>query len=204
MHQEPVRVEDLRKLGIHGVTARQVGLLLEQFLRIAREEGLAVKPRSVSEEALQKCILIGFSDRVARRIDEGTPRCELVHGRRGMVARESVVRDSPLLVAAEIQELGGRQGEVNTILSLATAIEAEWLEEFFPNDMQPEQRVVFDSVTRRVRADDILRFRDLVLTSERVEPPPPDAAARLLAEKSLRSGCNWRTGITASRNGSSG
>src|SRR6185436_17517533 len=163
-------------------TARQVGLLLEQFLRIAREEGLAINPKSVTEEALQKCILIGFSDRVARRIDEGTLRCELVHGRRGMLARESVVKNSPLLVAAEIQELSGRQGEVNTILSLATAIEVEWLLEFFPDDMHSEARVVFDPVTRRVQADDCLRFRDLVVAASRIDPPPPDRAARVLAE----------------------
>ena len=71
-----------------------------------------------TKKRCRKCILIGFSDRVARRIDEGTLRCELVHGRRGTLARESAVKDSPLFVAAEIQELGGRQGEVNTILSL--------------------------------------------------------------------------------------
>jgi hypothetical protein len=50
----------------------------------------------VKDEALQKCILIGFSDRVARRLDQGTLRCELVHNRRGVLARESVVQHSPL------------------------------------------------------------------------------------------------------------
>ena len=73
------RLDACRKLGIHAVTARQVGPLLEQFLRIARDEGLDVKPREVKDEALQKCILIGFSDRVAHRLDQGTLRCELVH-----------------------------------------------------------------------------------------------------------------------------
>jgi ATP-dependent helicase HrpB len=37
------RMDALRKHGIHGVTARQVGPLLEQFLRIARDEGLTVR-----------------------------------------------------------------------------------------------------------------------------------------------------------------
>ena len=96
-------MDAVRRYGIHGVTARQVGPLLDQFLRIAKDEGWTVEAHEVNEEALRKCILIGFSDRVARRIDEGTLRCELVHGRRGTLARESVVKDSPLLVAAEIQ-----------------------------------------------------------------------------------------------------
>jgi len=65
------RIDALRKVGIHGLTARQVGPLHEQFLRIARDEGLNVPASGVTkitnEEALRKCILIGFSDRVARR-----------------------------------------------------------------------------------------------------------------------------------------
>lgn len=178
------RIDALRKHGIHGVTARQVGPLLEQFLRIARDEGLTVKKtRDPNDEALQKCILIGFSDRVARRLDEGTLRCELVHGRRGTLAKESVARHSPLLVAAEIREIGGRQGDVNTILSLATAIPMEWLHELFPSDMHPDVRVEFDTATRRVQAADVIRFRDLVVYEKRMETPPADSAARLLAEE---------------------
>jgi ATP-dependent RNA helicase HrpB len=177
------RLDVLRGMGIHAVTARQVGPLLEQFLRIARDEDLDVQEGAVQPESLQKCILIGFSDRVARRADEGTLRCELVHGRRGTLARESVVRDSPLFVAAEVQELGGRQGEVNTVLSLATAIELDWLREIFPDDMRSEQRAAFDYTTRRVHCDDALMFRDLVVSARKIEPPPADAAARLLADE---------------------
>ena len=92
------RVDACRKLGIHAVTAKQVGPLFDQFLRIAKDEGLDTRPNEVKDENLQKCILIGFSDRVARRMDQGTLRCELVHGRRGVLARESVVQHSPLFV----------------------------------------------------------------------------------------------------------
>jgi ATP-dependent helicase HrpB len=177
------RVDTLRRVGINAVAARQVGPLHEQFLRIAREEGLDVQPREIMDDALRKCILIGFSDRVARRIDEGTLRCELVHGRRGSLARESVVRESRLLVAAEVQELGGRQGELNTVLSLATAVEEDWLRELFPHDLSQEMRVVFDPISRRVQSEDVLKFRDLIITSKRIEPVPADAAARVLAQE---------------------
>jgi ATP-dependent helicase HrpB len=179
------RMDALKRAGIHGVTARQVGSLQEQFLRIARQEGLAVEAGPVDEEALRKCILIGFSDRVARRIDEGQSRCELVHGRRGTLARDTVVRRCPLMVIAEIQEIGGKPGDVNTVLSLATEIQLDWLRELFPNDLQSELRVSFDAVSTRVRAEDVLQFRDLVVASRRVDPPPADAAARLLADEIL-------------------
>ncbi len=179
--QNQFRLDACRKLGIHAVTARQVGPLLEQFLRIARSEGLDTKPREVKDEALQKCILIGFSDRVARRLDQGTLRCELVHNRRGVLARESVVGHSELIVVAEIREVEGR--EVNTILSLATAIDAAWLREYFPGDMESDLRVQFDAQQKRVVAAELLKFRGLALSAKRVDPPPADAAARILADE---------------------
>ncbi len=179
------RLDACRKLGIHAVTARQVGPLLEQFLRIAEREGLDVKSREVKDEALQKCILIGFSDRVARRLDQGTLRCELVHNRRGVLARESAVQHSTLFVVAEVREVEGKDKEVNTILSLATAVEVDWLREMFPDDMESDLHVQFDSTARRVQAAELLRFRGLALSAKRVEPPPADAAARLLADEIL-------------------
>jgi ATP-dependent helicase HrpB len=177
------RLEACRRAGIHALTARQVGPLLEMFLRIAEKEGLDVRRAAAPDEALQKCILLGFSDRVARRLDEGTLRCELVHARRGVLARESVVQHSPLLVAAEVREIEGAERSLNTLLSLATAIESDWLKELFPEDIQAEPRVFYDATARRVCAEEQVRFRDLALSSRRLEPPPAEAAARLLAEE---------------------
>ena len=179
------RTDVCRKLGIHAVTARQVGPLFEQFLRIAKAEGLDTQPREVKDEALQKCILIGFSDRVARRMDQGTLRCELVHGRRGVLARESKVQHSPLFVAAEIREIEGRDRELNTILSLGTAIEIDWLRELFPEDIKSDWHVQFDAQQKRVLAAELLRFRDLALAAKRIDPPPADQAAKILADEIL-------------------
>ena len=129
------RLEICQRLGVHAAAARQVGPLFQQFLEIARREGLDTAQREVPDEALQRCLLIGFSDRVARRLDSGTLRCELVHGRRGNLARESVVQQSPLLVAAEVREVEGKDKSVQTMLSLATAIQEDWLRELFPDDL---------------------------------------------------------------------
>jgi ATP-dependent helicase HrpB len=179
------RLDACRRLGIHAVTARQVGPLLEQFLRIAEREGLDAQPREVKDEALQKCILIGFSDRVARRFDQGTLRCELVHNRRGVLARESVVQQKELFVVAEIREVETRDKEVNTILSLATAIETDWLRELYPEDITSDLRVQFDATQKRVVAAELLKFRELALSARRIDPPPADAAAGILAAEIL-------------------
>jgi ATP-dependent RNA helicase HrpB len=177
------RMDACRKLGIHAVTARQVGPLFDHFLRIAKKEGLDVQPREVKDEALQKCVLIGFSDRVAHRLDQGTLRCELVHNRRGVLARESMVQHAQLFVVAEVREVEGKDEELRTILSLATAIEADWLRELFPDDIKGDLKVQYDPTQKRVMAAELSRFRGLALSAKRVEPPPAEAAARLLADE---------------------
>jgi len=181
--QQNFQLDACKRLGIHAMTARQVGPLLQQFLRIAAREDLDVTPREVSDEALQKCLLIGFSDRVARRLDQGTLRCELVHGRHGVLARESSVRHSPLIVVAEIREVGRHGGETNTILSLATEVQQTWLEELFPQDIGRSIEVWFEAQARRVYAKELRTFRGLQLEAKNVEPPPLDQAAALLAEQ---------------------
>ncbi len=179
------RLDACRRLGVHLVTARQVGPLFQQFLDIAQKEGLSTAPAEVPDEALQKCILIGFSDRLARRADSGTLRCDLVHGRKGVLARESAVQNSPLLVAAEVREVEGKDKTVNTVLSLATAVEEAWLRELFSDDLGSATRVFYDATAKRVYAEEQLRFRDLNIGTRRTEPPPADEAARLLSEEVL-------------------
>ncbi|HVV70469.1 MAG TPA: ATP-dependent helicase C-terminal domain-containing protein, partial [Verrucomicrobiae bacterium] len=75
--------------------------------------------------------------------------------------------------------------EVNTILSVATAIEEAWLRELFPDDVAAARRVFYDAATKRVYAEEQLRFRDLAIGSRRVDPPPAEDAARLLSEEVL-------------------
>src|SRR5262249_41789913 len=122
-----------RQLGIHAGAAREAAALFEQFLRIAKNEGLDTDARPASDEAVQKGVLAGCADQLAVRLDRGTLRCALVHGRRGVLARESVVHHSTLLVASEIREQQVK-GELATLLTLATAVKEEWLRELFPGD----------------------------------------------------------------------
>lgn len=173
-----------RRLGIHAQGARQVGPLFEQFLAIAEKEGLDVAERRVDGEAVRKCVLAGFSDQLARRLDRGTLRCDLVHGRRGLLARESCIQQAVLLVAAEISEIEGRGGEVNVLLSLATAVEEAWLKEIFPDDHRESRGVVYDQAMKRVVSRRERRFRDLVLEAKTGSDDAPlnEAAALLTAE----------------------
>jgi ATP-dependent helicase HrpB len=175
-----------RRLGIHAQGARQVGPLFEQFLQIAAKEGLDPAERPADSAAIRKCVLAGFSDQLARRLDAGTLRCEVVHGRRGTLARESGIQQARLLVAAEISEIGRGDGEVNTLLSLATAIEEPWLKEIFPDDFRETRGVTYDEQQKRVVTRREKRFRDLVLEAKSSSDEAPlDEAARLLTKEVL-------------------
>ena len=179
-------VDACRRLGIHAQAARQVGPLFEQFVAIAAGEGLDASERRVDGAQVRKCVLAGFPDHLARRLDGATLRCELVHGRRGLLARESAIAKATLLVAAEITEVGGRGGEVSVLLNIATAVEESWLSELFPGELRDESEVAYDPGAKRVVARRERRFRDLVLESKSgSEDVPADRAAALLAREVL-------------------
>jgi len=178
-------VEGCRRMGIHAQAALQVGPLFEQFLRIAADEGLDSSEKPVANASVQRCVLLGFSDHLAKRPEAGSLRCELVHGRRGILARESVVKAS-LFVVSEVREVesgGGRDRNLNVMLNLATAIKEEWLHELFPNDFKKNHAVVYDPTLRRVIAREETRFRDLVLEEKLLDNPPADEAAGILARE---------------------
>jgi ATP-dependent RNA helicase HrpB len=177
-------IELCRRMGVHAQAARQVGPLFEQFLRIAATEGLDVSEKPVAPGSVQRCLLVGFSDHLAKRLDAGTQRCELVHGRRGVLARESVVK-APLFVVAEVREVesGGRDRALNVVLNMATAVNEAWLRELFPQDFKEVPSVVYDPASRRVVAREEKRFRDLVLAEKLSDNPPAEEAARILARE---------------------
>jgi ATP-dependent helicase HrpB len=176
-----------RRLGIHAQGVRQVGPLFGQFLEIAEGEGLDIGEKRIDGIAVRKCVLVGFSDQLAKRLDGGTLRCELVHKRRGVLARESCIDRAPLLVAAEITEIESR-GEVNVLLNLCTAVEETWLKELFPTDFIDTSGVSYDETTRRVMARKERRFRDLVLESKQTAEEPPEGEAAILLAREVTAG----------------
>lgn len=183
--QKDFRANECRALAIHADSARQVGKLFEQFLDIAHAEGLDTSAAPVSDEAVARCILAGFADHVSRRRSEGTLVCDIVHGRRGTLARNSVASHSKLLVAAEITEVEGRDGDARVLLNLATEIEEAWLHELFPEDFSDTTDYFFDSTQNRVVVRRAKRFRDLLLENQDRDAEPGPAAASCLAGQVL-------------------
>jgi ATP-dependent helicase HrpB len=169
-----------------------VAPLVQQFLRVAQAQGLALNEHTASQEAIRKCVLTAFIDQLALRRDAGTLRCDLVHGRRGELARDSAVRHSRLLVAAEIDEIEHGKGEFNVILRLATAVDEAWLGELFPEALSERTDVTFDASGKRVISKQVSLFRDLILQTKLAGTPPEEAAAALLARAVLAGRCTLK------------
>jgi ATP-dependent helicase HrpB len=177
------RMNECRTLGIHSDSARQVAKLFEQFLDIAHAEALLLEDTSPADSDIAKCVLAGFADQVAVRRGTGTLVCDIVHGRRGLLSRQSVASGSSLLVAAEIAEIEGRDGDARVLLSLATEIQEAWLREIFPQDFSEKADHFFDKSQNRVVVRRAKVFRDLILENRDRDAEPGPAASSCLAEQ---------------------
>lgn len=175
------KIEQCRRYAIHADAARQTGKFFKQFCDLAQAQHLNVEATPVTDDALARCILAGFADQVARRRDAGTNLCDLVHGRRGFLSKESAAVSSRLLVAAEINEIGQGSGTVRTQLSMATGIDEQMLRELFPNDFLEEKNLFFDNSINRVMWKKEKKYRDLILESMTFEAAPSTEASAVLA-----------------------
>ena len=172
------------QLGVNGLAAREAGQLAQQLCRVMKRG--AERPRVAADgglgaEGFAKILLTGFSDQVARRTSAGSLACEVVGGRRGQIPKESLLRQAPLLVAAEMREIEGR--DVQVILSGCTLVEEAWLAELFPSEYVRVTEAMWDETQRRVLQKEQVRFRDLVLSTRQSGEPDREKAAALLAEK---------------------
>jgi ATP-dependent helicase HrpB len=141
--------------------------------------------KSLAPDALERCLLAGFVDQLAQRRDSGSLDCDLTEGRRGTLARETVVTESKLLVYANIREISGRAGAL-TLLTHATAVKPEWLGELFPQHLRSTLECVYDRTHKRVAAVRIQRFFDLVIGHEHQREVDPVASATCLADAYFR------------------
>ncbi|HEX3718789.1 MAG TPA: ATP-dependent helicase HrpB [Verrucomicrobiae bacterium] len=170
--------EQCRRYGVHAQIARQVQQTFEQIVQVAGGEKNAPPP---ADDALARCLTAGFIDQLCRRRDQGTLDCDVVGGRTGTLARESVAQNTALFVAASIREVSGRMGNL-TLLGLATAVKREWIQEMFPDQISISIEHLFDRTHKRVSAIKLERFHDLLLHHEHQREVDPPASGNCLAE----------------------
>ena len=128
-----------------------------------------------ADEAVRRAILAAFADRVARRRDAAGLRAVMVGGRGVRLHEQSAVREAPLFVCVDLQEVG----QSESLVRQASAIEREWLP---AESITATVDVEYDPERKRIVAFRRTRYLDLVLDEAATNVPTDFDAAPLLAK----------------------
>jgi ATP-dependent helicase HrpB len=133
------------------------------------------------ERAVLVSTLLGYPDRVGKRRNAHGADIVLSGGGSAALAPASVVKEAELVVAIEAEERGR-----GALVHAASAIEAEWLLEYFPERVRSERTVSFAG--ERIEVSEALLYDALVLdASKRPATASPDVA-QALAKAALARG----------------
>jgi ATP-dependent helicase HrpB len=196
----------LRSLGLDPRAVQAVDRSYRQLARAVRDVGERPDGIEAIEAALLAAILTGFPDRLARRRGPGSRELVLTSGRTARLSEQSVVHDSPLLVAIDAEERPGRPTEVRW----ASAVSESLLLELYEERIELSDELVWNAERERVERVAAMRWGAVTLDETRGPAPPSADAARLLAisarerpERFLRSdaalGLGARLALLASR-----
>ncbi|MBQ6470782.1 MAG: hypothetical protein IJJ33_02250, partial [Victivallales bacterium] len=166
-------------LGVSAVAARDICRSAEDYCAQGTRIGWDRKHDANPEMRFLQCLLRAFPDRLARRKDTATLACELQNGRHAELARESVVREEPFFVAAELRETGSA---AKLSLSLASGITEEWLLDFFPDQWTETDETYWDERRQQVLRRQTLSCLGLLLEEKVRSDPDPEQAAGILAK----------------------
>ena len=133
-------------------------------------------PRPAGDVEIERALLAGYPDRVARRREPGSAKLLLSSGRGAVLTEESGVREAELLIALDLA------GDTEPRVRMASRVERAWL---VADGASIEQ--AFDPAAGRVRAARVERYGAIEL-GRAAMAPDPDVAADLLARELLRRG----------------
>eukprot|EP00808_Paulinella_micropora_P001408 g36510.t1 len=183
---------DCADLGINPATAREIGQMAQQFMRIiGADQSYNYYEQDIpSGEIVGRILLTGFSDRLAiKQISSSRDKnrkyfCDMLGQKVGELDKSSIVAqkptvdpndpsggrggskiDSRLFLAGEMVEVEGRDSQVSIKLSLATRVKKAWLQELFPQDMVERDAMVVGVQVDGQKPKKEIWFRDLLLTT---------------------------------------
>ncbi len=140
-----------------------------------------VPARGASDShAIEKALLLAFPDRVARKQGE---RFLLANGKVAQRDRASFVQGD-YAVAIEVDERDGQ----TPVVRVASAIEPDWLLDFFPDSIETREELAWNREAERVEQRNQLRYEQLVIDESTGPALDTEAAAELLAQKALEAG----------------
>ena len=174
---------DRRRLGSLGVDANAARAVDRASRQLRRALPKDQREGKGDEEAFRIALLAGHPDRVGRR-GEGS-KVALSDGGGGRLSEGSVVREHEWLLALDAIDPRGRGREPQ--VTIASAIEPEWLLDLFPEALEEHDAVRWDPQRERVEVQWELRYGGHVLESSPGEGDP-GAVAAVLREAAAAAG----------------
>jgi ATP-dependent helicase HrpB len=173
------------EMGIHGIAASEIWREAEDYVHQARRAGWVLRDNADWEIPFLQCLLRAFPDCVAKRRDKGTLLCRLADGRHAELKRDSVVRDEPLLIYAELREgmASSSQQSSRLSLGLASACREAWLWDFFPDEWEDRDELSWDEKLQQVVQRRTLSCLGLVMDESIRQQPEDPAAAEIIAQR---------------------
>ncbi len=146
-----------------------------------REATRSLPVRCQDLHALEKAVLCGFSDRVARRRGE---TLLLSNGSSARLDRHSLTHGE-FLVAIEVDD---RSDLSAPLVRFACPIEPDWLLDYFPEKIQTHEALVWNREGERVEQVNSLRYEQLTIDESRSASTDAETVAEMLAEKAKETG----------------
>ena len=194
----------LRDEGIDPAAARQACKSRDDLLRIARRQLDSrsrgdVGPASDPDTMLLKLALLAYPDRVCRRRASDPTAGVMVGGQGIRLAAESVVRQPEFFLALDARQ-DERSSKREALVRVASGIEAQWLEEFYPQEIRRERSAVFDESRGRVVGRGQTWYLDLLLREDDNAAVDPQKAAEVLAAAVRSMAVEWFSRDEVARN----
>lgn len=147
----------------------QVRRLADELTTLGNTLARNTKLKSSPDEIdLLKLPLLAYPDRVCRRRDGDITTAIMIGGGGVKLARESVVammQNTPYFLALDARH-DPRNRKSETLVRIASAIDAEWLRELFPQSVSHLHDVVYDAERQRVIPLERLCYGDLTLSED--------------------------------------
>ena len=180
------------RIQVDRVAAAQVRRVAEQIegatsrIRLAPRTGVNLKDLDQDEVAL-RLLLLAFPDRLCRRRKQKELSARMVGGKGVWLSQFSTVETAELFVALDsaeppphlLQQTGARS---DAQITIASRVEREWVEKYFPTSISRQKQIVFDAETLSVQKLTAVSFRDLALEAPHVSRPTSDEAFEVLTK----------------------
>ncbi len=132
-------------------------------------------------EVLEKALLSGYPDRVARRRGDTLLLCGRVSAR---LDRESS-DTGEFLLALDVDD---RSDQSSPLVRLAVPIQPDWLLDAFPERIETHEELVWNRAAERVEQVNSLIYDGLALDQTNGPPSDPDLASHMLASQAISAG----------------